>query len=135
MSSSSCDSTEVNCGVSETVVDGTLGRGESISPCGIKTEPLRAIPNPSTRSSMSCGGGEDIWRKRFLLADIADTNLEVSCGSMGVGSEGTVWQQVSESEEDTHDQARTQYVFALTHTTVPEQTPDYKDDECSRTKR
>jgi len=42
---------------------------------------------------------------------------------------------VSASAEYTNDQTRTRYVFTLTCTTVPDQAPDGKDDECSGTKR
>ena len=76
-------------------MDGAFGRGASPSLNGAKEVLLVAAPNPSSRCSISSVGGEDIWgaseaRKRFLLADIAASSLELSFSSAGSkGDEGT----------------------------------------------
>jgi hypothetical protein len=77
---------EVDCAVGNVVMDGDND---------IKTGPLDAAPNPPTCSSISRTSGGVVWescesKKRSLLADIADSNLEKLYGSMGSeGVEGT----------------------------------------------
>jgi len=85
MSSSCCDTRKVRCG---DWGDGALGSGEPASLNGIKAVLLDAGSDPPARSSISRVAGEDVLgvsdaRSRSLLANIADSNLELSSGSAG----------------------------------------------------
>ena len=86
MYSSRSDSTEVDRCEWEAAMDGAFRGGESAPLIGTKAELLDAGPDLPARSSISRAGGEDGWggsaaRKRSLLAEIADSNLELSSSS------------------------------------------------------
>ncbi len=81
-------------------MDGALGRGAlpSLNINGAKEVLLGAAPNPPSRSSIWRVDSEDVWggseaRKRFLLANIAASSLELSFSSGGSrGDEDANWQ-------------------------------------------
>lgn len=80
MSGSCCDSRKLEG------EGGALGCREGASLNGIKAVRLDAGSNAPARSSISRVAGEDVLgvsdaRKRALLADIADSNLESSSSS------------------------------------------------------
>jgi hypothetical protein len=76
-------------------MDSAFGRRASSSLNGTKAEVLDAAPKSPSRSSISRAGGEGVWgaseaRNRFLLDDIAASNLELSLSSVGFkGDEDT----------------------------------------------